>query len=581
MFKNSSAEVMSGVVKEWREAKEYYFEKFSHNYNLADKKNPQGSVLSSLVTEKENDILQQALQASGIQAGDDCVLMFDGFMTPKRDISLNDLPSNIVGWDTKPFKTVVKVPDDFDCDAALAEEEDDYVTDDKAAVEKIIYLYPHIKCCDSILWIFDIETGMWREDDKFIIFKAILMKYSDRLELPSNPEKPNPNPKSYGNTGKLINAVCNLIKSAVVDDEWNRRVEDSGKYKLLFKNGIYDMKTKKFEAKFDPDVVFFDRIDYDFPERNEELMTKLDFEFFIKPFTMAQNDGRLGEYYKQRVAQAIAGHYVKDFHFGLGESNAGKSKLANQIENTFMGYVGSFNAECLCSTSVEDDAKSWRWAMLLRHKRLIISGEIKMGSKINGAMLKKINGGDSLTGRGHGGNETPFYPHFACILFANDLPAITPLDDGVIERARSISYCKKFVNKNKDELIPDKEEQQDKDFDNKIKQQSWKEAFLHIILDAFTCDALEVPHMVTDDFKEWTVGTSFDDKFDEDFEITYDFETDWVTNAEFEEWRRDVKEIMSPKRFSTLLLKKGAINKKDGVDCKKNGKRCFYGVKRR
>ena len=184
------------------------------------------------------------------------------------------------------------------------------IENDKDATNKILAIYPHIKCCDDTLYVFDHKRGMWKPDDKFLTFKRILMSHADDLTV-DMPEGSRAKPSSYGSDFTLMNKVCQLIKSATIDDTWLTRKERSGKFKLLFADGIYDMKLKQFTKGFDPEVVFFDSIPFNFPKRNEAIVNALHHSFFVKPFTQEQVASDMGYYLKQRLAKGIAGQYIK------------------------------------------------------------------------------------------------------------------------------------------------------------------------------------------------------------------------------------------------------------------------------
>ena len=54
------------------------------------------------------------------------------------------------------------------------------IENDKDATGKILAIYPHLKCCDGTLYVFDHKRGMWKPDDKFLTFKHILMSHRRR-----------------------------------------------------------------------------------------------------------------------------------------------------------------------------------------------------------------------------------------------------------------------------------------------------------------------------------------------------------------------------------------------------------------
>jgi hypothetical protein len=59
---------------------------------------------------------------------------------------------------------------------------------------------------------------------------------------------------------------------------------------LLFKDGIYDMKKREFTKGFNRDLCFAGRINRPFPERNEELIAKLNKQLFEDPFDKMEHD---------------------------------------------------------------------------------------------------------------------------------------------------------------------------------------------------------------------------------------------------------------------------------------------------
>ena len=53
--------------------------------------------------------------------------------------------------------------------------------------------------------------------------------------------------------------------------------------------------------------------------------------------------------------------------------------------------MGSFNAKNLAyKNTSQDETQIMRWALLLRHKRVIFSNEVKSTVELNGNMIEKI-----------------------------------------------------------------------------------------------------------------------------------------------------------------------------------------------
>ena len=447
----------------------------------------------------------------------------------------------------------------------------------KQAAMAVLEHSPNMVHCRDDFYVFNDLNGMWECDNKFVLFKKILMNLEDKLVVyrSNESETGKPSNQSYGNTASLMNQVCSIMPSLTVDNHWYTRVNESGKMKLLFKDGIYDFKKGEWEEGFDPEISFFDSTPFNFPKRDEEVIKEVNKAFFETPF---QNE-RLstGVYFKRRLAKAIAGEYVKNIYFCLGQSNSGKSQCANMCKNAFGTYVDSFNAENYSSKVKDDEATGYRWAMLLRNKRLLFSQEVKMGTKLDGAPIKKITGGDPLVGRGHNKDESEFWPHFTQFVVGNDMPNITPLDEAIKDRVRCINFEKKFKEISEGEELEENELEIDLDFCTKIKSQAWKDAFVHVILDAYKDmkqNGDETPGDVSDAFNDWSKGYSLDERFDDDYEITQN-ETGTVTNKEFDSWRTENKiGKMSGKLWAQFM-------KKRGCEATNSGGRGWSGVRQR
>jgi hypothetical protein len=197
--------------------------------------------------------------------------------------------------------------------------------------------------------------------------------------------------------------------------------------------------------------------------------------------------------------------------------------------------------------------------ILLQYKRIILPNEINYKCELNGNSIKKIsNGGsDILIGRGRGGNETPFTPHFLAVVFANDLPKITPYDDAVDNRLRVLNYAKKFVDE------PSNEMELKKDHNIKAElviprfQRCMVGLFIQQHLQFTKYGAVEEPAEVKQAKKDWVgedVIGGFMTNFLNEFEITND-EEDFITSHDIEHWLVCGKYGVSMKKFGVEMKK--------------------------
>jgi hypothetical protein len=320
------------------------------------------------------------------------------------------------------------------------------VFNDLEGAQKVYQLYSHFVCCNSILYEFDDESGLWTDKEE-IIFKTIsrFNEYLYLLTIDNNGEIKK-SCKGYGNSSTLKRQMIPELKTLCINNNWMNESQFSSIGKLLYLNGFYDMKTGIFTDKFDPNIVFYYKIyrNYEETNRNVNYINDVKIRFIYN-----QLGETVGNYFLLNIARGLAGDMMKKFLFGLGDTNAGKSTIVKACVSAFGEYVGSFNAENLCfNKNSADESAQMRWALLLRFKRLIFSNEIKMNSEINGNMTKKISsGGDTLIARVYGGLETEVIPHFLAVAFANDVPKISGIDTdpAINNRLKFISYTKKYV----------------------------------------------------------------------------------------------------------------------------------------
>ena len=311
------------------------------------------------------------------------VLCFDGLMIEKKEKmhcdddllkKCSDYVKKNTGYNIslvfKPMDQGLKIPN-FSC----------FVNDDKGAQEQLFRLEDpnYFKYCDKKLHIFDETTGQYTTDR--VVLDYYITKHANFLLKEERKSKDFSEIKSYGRDDSLISNVYIFVKIAARDEEWLERTADTSLGYILFKNGIYNMKTGTFTKGFDPNIVFHDRVPHEFPERNKKdikYAANMSFNLMLddpKPLIVA-------------FARALAGDiHAKKFYFGPGVTNAGKSKLIDMFISCFGGFIKNFNAECLACAAkndTHDEGSRNRWAYMVRFARILFSNEIKMDKKLDG-----------------------------------------------------------------------------------------------------------------------------------------------------------------------------------------------------
>jgi hypothetical protein len=487
-----------------------------------------------------------------------------------------------------PVTKLVQVIDDKN-NEDKDEENSNGVYNDLEATEKLYKLYPHWVFCKNELYVFNKNTGLWDSDKSS--HDTIIKEYTDELYVMIKGKKDKmvvSKHKSYGNTVILRDKIHSYMKTLCRNDNWIREKQYSSLGKLLFNNGYYDSKEGKFYHKdefgFNPEIVFFGKIHQDFLKFTD---SELDYMEDIKQRLFYNPLGKIqGDYLLVNLARGLMGDIQKRILFGLGGTNCGKSIITTAIMLSCGDYVGSFNAENLAhKNNVDDEAKSMRWAMLLRYKRLIFSNEMKTKIVLNGNMIKKISsGGDTLIGRTHGKEELEFITHFLPICFANDLPNITPFDDAVDNRTKFVSFEKEFVENPNNEF----ELKRDSNLENEIKTDVFKRVLVGLLIQEYInfleCKVEIEPNEIKNAKSTW-VGNDSDalSNILNEFEITNNSE-DYVESSEIERVIKDNKLDYTLKKFGAEMKKYCIINKLDNIknDQKKimkRNKRVWVGIK--
>ena len=503
-----------------------------------------GSAINRILCVYENKILQLMINKINQKGYEIFSLMFDGLMIYGNHYEnqelLKELEEEIKEYSIrlsyKEHSNTLQLED-------LTIEEDDKLTDIEAT-KLLLKDYPHFVYCKHNLYCFDEDTGLWSYDKNLHI--KIITKYAKGF---------------YGTTLSFMETIRKLIPSLCINENWLFINQNSSLKKLLFKNGYYDSITKIFHTDFNPSVVFFHKINYDYTtDIDMTYINSIKNRCFINPL-----NEECGNYLIENIARGLMGDRMKRIIFGLGESGSGKSQLTDMIKQVGDEFIGNFNGEQLCiNHSSADEASKMRWVLLLATKRIIFSNEIKIDANINGQMIKKLSSGaDQIEGRTHGGEEQSFYTHFLPIVFANDIPKITPYDDAVDNRLRVVSYNKSFVENPTNEY----ELQADDNIKEEIKTEKFKQHMMWLFIHTYHNLTNSEPDDVKNSKKEWiteipsTVGSLLND-----YEIT-NKEDDFIVSTDLQEWVKD-KGITITK-LGRDINKYAEINKMTNVGSKK------------
>jgi len=565
-------------------------------------KNWNGSTINRILCMYENRILQTAMKVCLSQGIEIAVPMFDGMMvyTPfPNGLSAEDLLTEIsecvessfpglqMGWDTKPHKEDIVMPEDFQIVEKVITHTQKIAQNDLEA-GKMIYeeLKSTIVYSEKILyfkkdnlWIQDIDEI--RSSIRSYVMNANIYKMNDKKEL-----------TDYSQNVKNASNITTCVMDEAIshkNDDWSKQLFYSSFGYVLFNNGYWDCKRGQFHQNdsplFDSSILFTEKIpiNYDTSIMDTNYINHIRNILFTEPFGES-----VGHYYLLQLSRALAGDHMKRFLVGIGPSNTGKSMLTFALNATCCGYFGGWSAGNLVyKQSSQDEGQQLRWLYLLRTKRIIISNEMKSTLPIDSNALKRVsNGGhDPVIGRVHQGNETSFKFGGLAILFAQDLPKIIPVDDAVSGRVRAIPYSKVYVDEPSNEL----ELKKDPKLETEIPTLPFKMAFLQLMFQTYLefyqggqvdVELDEIKQAVLD-----VVGTETNimDAFKNQYEITNNPD-DFITSSTIQQWLTDSKKGVSITKLGLELNRYAKIHKLDHLyhkDKKINKKtmRCWFGVR--
>lgn len=496
-------------------------------HNLVKNKPNKKASLFALILQTEECkcllLLDEFLKSKGRQAD---ILMFDGLNVLKQ---LNEIefPKNLLVeaenyiYEKSGYKmkiTEKAIENNYEI------KEIENINDLNAAKKFVLLMGDNMINHNGEIFYFNENTGMWENTtDAFI---TNIIKHHNKLIFLN---KATNRYIDYGGIGRNTDQMKRYFTSLISDTKFMSDRQDSSIGKLLFADGIYDFNTDTFTKGFNKEIIFFKRINRNFPtERNEELISELNKVLFVNAFDI-DNNKEAGEYLKKSLCLAIYGEYTdKKVHFATGLSNCGKGVLVCALRSCFEGYVSEFDANNLQYNKNygSDEGKRMAWLKDLQNVRLAFSSEVRIikgkSTGIDGNLLKKLSsGGDANKIRGNYENEYEMVNKSSIFIMCNDVPNIEPPDEAVCDRLYFIRYMLRFVKN----PVEENERYGDENIKKKLKQNDYINALFFLFKDTYKdilSNGVIVPNCVLAEKSNWIVdeNTLFKQYILEKFEIT-------------------------------------------------------------
>lgn len=401
------------------------------------------------------------------------------------------------------------------------------------------------------VWVFDDTTGIWSCEDAFL--KRLVTRMGSALVF-SQGEKTFDYSGSVKSTANLCIKLPDVLP---VQDGYFKSRLHSSMNKLLFVDGIYDLKTNTFTKGFDPEVVFHASIPRPFPVvRNKEAEEFVLNTLFREPFLRAD----IGDVLLHYLCRGLFGDFLmKILLVCIGKGNSSKGTLCSFLTAVFGKVVGSFTGNSLLHRNGDAEAtKSLSFVKSFYRDRVAFSNEISVvGEKpkpIDANILKNlVSGGDEITIRTNYKDEEKIVNQCLPALFVNDLPPIAPPDNPFRNRLVAIPYHYAFMET---PVLPT-DKKADKDIKLKLMKQENLDAFIHIAIDTmrnWNGEQIELPKeccALRDDIAPSQTADLID-ILEEEFEITKN-DDDYVVTADLLTYLRNRGKEGSDKFLGNLL----------------------------
>lgn len=274
----------------------------------------------------------------------------------------------------------------------------------------------------------EIELKKSQEIDDEELIKC----YKKKIELH------NKNYLTIDHTG-WINRFKDNLAEFVKDDEFESKL-DTNPYKIAFKNGIYDIKTKVFVKKIQPSYYLSKTLDFDFDENVNEENIKYIHNEITKICNMNED---CKEYYLSILAYSLCGDPSKyeDMYCLIGQSASnGKSKLIEALMEIFPIYVGKSNVKVLESNF----DKKHKFLLDFTKYRILYLNEFDEKKMIDSAIFKDLADGDSISNEVMFGTTDNLKLKAKPFITSNYTPKFDKQDKGVERRYKHLQFNSVF-----------------------------------------------------------------------------------------------------------------------------------------
>lgn len=218
------------------------------------------------------------------------------------------------------------------------------------------------------------------------------------------------------------------VSAEVFDSNLNLIALNNGTFDLssmtLRPHNPDDMLTKRIPVAYDPDAQASRWVQY-----LEEVIP----------------DPEYREYLQRAVGMALLGDTSEAAFFVLwGETGCGKSQFIDVVTAVFGDYGVTAAASAFRESRSGDDSRKANSLHALKGARVVMTSETSKHSTLDGELVKRVTGGDSVKSHALYETEVEWKPVFTMFMATNFKPVLDAADGAIWRRVKPIEFPMSF-----------------------------------------------------------------------------------------------------------------------------------------
>ena len=212
-----------------------------------------------------------------------------------------------------------------------------------------------------------------------------------------------------------------------------------------FEDGIYDLESATFRSAT-PDDRVSRSCGWSYGDMKQ--ITDADRKEFDHALHQIFTDDSIKQYMIDLYSTCLNGKAPQMFQINAGHNNTGgngKGLLKQWMLKALGQYGCEFNAGLLTQSAGKVSGTNTEMAKLNR-VRFAICSEPEQNSQLNGAIIKKMTGGDEIQCRNLYSNNDSFVAQFTLFMECNKKPSVDTEDGGIHRRFRVCEFNSTFTD---------------------------------------------------------------------------------------------------------------------------------------